>query len=84
MYIEKYKKMITDKLENSNIMILAYCIMNNHCHFLMYSEKIEYLSKYMQRLNTSYSQFYNKITKRVGYVFRNRYYSQDILTQEKL
>lgn len=58
--------------------------MNNHAHFLIHSEKSEYLGKYMQRLNTSYSQYYNKALKRVGYVFRNRYYSQDILNEKQL
>ena len=38
----------------------------------------------MQRVNTSYSQYYNKIHKRVGYVFRDRYYSQDILNEKQL
>ena len=58
--------------------------MNNHAHLLIFREKSEYVGKYMQRLNTSYSQFYNKINNRVGYVFRNRYYSQDILTAQQL
>ena len=83
-YIEKYKELIIKKLDESNVIILAYCIMNNHAHLLIFSEKSEYVGKYMQRLNTSYSQFYNKINNRVGYVFRNRYYSQDILTAQQL
>lgn len=82
--IEKYKQIILSKKEESNITILAYCIMNNHAHFLIFSEKIEYLSKFMQRVNTSYSQYYNKVYKRVGYVFRDRYYSQDILNEKHL
>lgn len=83
-FINKYKQIILSKKEKSNVTILAYCIMNNHAHFLIFSEKIEYLSKFMQRVNTSYSQYYNKIHKRVGYVFRDRYYSQDILNQKHL
>lgn len=83
-YIEKYKEIILKKLFNSNILILAYCIMNNHAHFLIYCEKNENLSKYMQKVNTAYSVFYNKIKNRVGYVFRDRYYSQDILTKKQL
>lgn len=82
--INKYIQIIIDKKEKSNITILAYCIMNNHAHFLIFSEKVEYLSKFMQRVNTTYSQFYNKTHKRVGYVFRDRYYSQDILNQQHL
>ena len=83
-YIKKYKQLIMQKLKQSNLIILAYCIMNNHAHFLMYTEKSEYLGKYMQRLNTSYGYFYNKEKDRVGFVFRNRYYSQEILSQRQL
>lgn len=83
-YIQKYKEIILNKLKKSNVLILAYCIMNNHTHFLMYSEDSNNISKYMQKVNGAYSQFYNKINERVGYVFRDRYYSQDILTQNQL
>lgn len=82
--IESYQKIVKDKLENSSIIILGYCIMNNHAHFLIYSEKEENLSKYMQRLNTSYSRLYNNKNKRVGYVFRDRFRSQDILSKKQL
>lgn len=77
--IKNYLKIILNKLKDSNLTILAYCIMNNHAHFLIYTEKSEYLSKYMQKVNTTYSHFYNKSNNRVGYVFKDRYHSQEIL-----
>lgn len=83
-YIEKYLSIIVDKLPESKVVVLAYCIMSNHAHFLIYSEKSEYLGKFMQRVNTAYSRFYNRKNKRVGYVFRDRYYSQDIMTEKQL
>ena len=83
-YIEKYKEFIIKKLEDTDIKMLAYCIMSNHAHFLIYSEKIENLSKFMQKLNTSYSNFYNKEKNRVGYVFRDRYYSKEIMNEKQL
>ena len=83
-YIEEYRKIIKEKLYKSNVIILAYCIMNNHAHFLIYTEKSQYLGKYMQRVNTTYSNYYNKMEKRVGYVFRDRYMTQDILSKEQL
>lgn len=83
-YIKEFQKIIIKKLEESKVIILAYCIMNNHAHFLIYSEKSEYLSKYMQKVNTSYSQFYNNAKKRVGYVFRDRYRSQEIMSSQQL
>lgn len=83
-FIREYKKIVIYKLKDSNVTILAYCIMNNHAHFLIYAEKIEYLGKYMQRINTSYSNFYNKKQNRIGYVFRDRYKSQSILSERQL
>lgn len=83
-YIEKYKELMFKKSKNLDINILAYCIMNNHVHILINTNKISDLSKYMQKLNTTYSNFYNKINKRVGYVFRDRFLSQEILSEKQL
>lgn len=82
--MKKYQNIIIEKLKKTDIEILAYCIMNNHAHFLIYSEKQENLSKFMQRINTSYSRWYNKENKRVGYVFRDRFYLQEILDERQL
>ena len=83
-HINLYKNIILNKLKDSNITILAYCIMTNHAHFLIYAEKNEDLSKFMQKTNTAYSNYYNKKNKRVGYVFRDRFRSQDILNRKQL
>lgn len=83
-YIRKYKEIICIKQKEYNIKILAFCIMDNHAHFLIYNEKSEELSKFMQKLNTSYSIYYNKVNNRIGYVFRDRYKSKPILSQRQL
>jgi len=82
--MKKYREIIIEKLNNSDITILAYCIMSNHTHFLIYSDKYKNISRFMQRVNTSYSRWYNKENNRVGFVFRNRFYSQDILNENQL
>lgn len=64
--------------------ILAYCIMDNHAHLLIYTDEIKELSKIMSKVNTSYGIFYNVTNNRVGYVFRNRYYTQEILDEKHL
>lgn len=85
LYIRKYLKELKLKSqEYDNIKILAYCMMNNHAHFLIFTKEIESLSKFMQRINSSYSNFYNKINNRAGFVFRDRYYTQEILDQRQL
>lgn len=82
--MRKYKEFILKKIDRESIEIISYCIMNNHAHFLIYCENIKHLTKFMQRLNTSYSRFYNTVNKRVGYVFRDRFLSQNILSEKQL
>ena len=83
-YICQYLKLIKEKT-NDNIEIIAFCIMNNHAHLLIKTEKVEELGKYMQRVNSSYAKYYNYMKKeRVGYVFRDRYKSEPILDKRQL
>ena len=58
--------------------------MNNHAHILIKTDQIAYLSKYMQKLNTRYARYYNKKYNRVGYVFRDRFKSQVIYSEDQL
>lgn len=82
--IKYYIKVMYLLVKEQNIEIVAYCIMNNHAHILIKASNIEELSKYMQRLNTRYGQYYNKKYNRVGYVFRNRYKAEGIYSEEHL
>ena len=73
------------KFQNEyNIKIIAYCIMNNHAHILVQINDIEKLSKYMQRINSKYGNYYNKKYDRVGFVFRNRYRAEGIYDENQL
>lgn len=72
------RKLILENQEKFNINIMSYCIMNNHLHLLIKFEKPEDLSGYMHKINTSYAIYYNKRHKRVGYVYKDRFYSQII------
>lgn len=71
--IKFYIKNMNELKEKYNVEIIAYCVMNNHIHFLIKSKTIKNLSNYMHSLNTRYGCYYNKKYKRVGYVFRDRY-----------
>lgn len=85
MYKNEYIKLLKKTMEKyKDFYLLAYCIMDNHAHLLIYVENINDLSKMMGKVNTAYGIFYNKIEDRVGYVFRNRYYSQEIMNEEHL
>ena len=64
--------------------IIAYCIMDNHVHMILNTEKKEEMSRFMKQINTTYAQFYNKVKDRVGYVFRDRYLSKPIFSELQL
>lgn len=83
-YIQKYLELISKNKENYNIQILAYCIMNNHAHLLIYSEDYKELSKFMHKVNCIYAHYYNNNENRVGVLFRNRYVSEPIYKEEYL
>lgn len=82
--IKYYVKIMYKIKEEHNINIIAYCIMNNHTHMLIETKSIEQLSKYMQRINTTYGKYYNKKYSRVGYVFRDRYKAEGIYSEKHL
>lgn len=82
--IEKYLQIIDNNLNEGEIEIISYCIMNNHAHFLIYTKSIEELSKFMLKTNTSFARYYNKKISRVGYVFRDRYISEPIMNERYL
>jgi len=52
---------------------LAYCLMDNHFHLLVRTPHAN-LPRGMQRLNSSYAQWFNRRRGRRGPVFEDRYY----------
>lgn len=80
----KYLYILNKYKDKSNVEILSYCIMDNHAHLLLYSEKISDMSKFMHFVNSAYSSYYNKVNNRVGYVFRDRYKSEPICNENYL
>jgi len=82
--IKNYIKNMYKLKDEHKIEIIAYCIMNNHAHILIKTEMLNELSKYMQRINTKYAIYYNKKYNKVGYVFRDRYKSEGIYSEEHL
>ena len=81
---ELYLNLIKKYLEDTDIEILAYCVMDNHAHIMLYLEKLDELGPFMQKVNTSFAVKYNKIKNRVGFVFRNRFYLQPINSERQI
>ena len=81
---KKYLDSILEKCKDQNVIVLAYCIMDNHAHMLLYTKQIKNLTKFMSSINTKYAIYYNKTNGRCGFVFRDRYRCENILTQNHL
>lgn len=55
------------------IELLAYCLMGNHFHLLLWQDDESDMSQFMRSLMTSYSRYYNLKYKRSGALFESRY-----------
>ena len=62
-YMEKYK-----------MHILAYCLMTNHVHILIYDNDQD-ISKFMQGLSLSYTIYFNHKYGRTGHLYGDRFTS---------
>ena len=64
--------------------IVAYCLNPNHYHFILKQLKEGGVSKFMQKLSTSYTMYFNKKYDRSGALFQGRFKSIHIDTNEYL
>ena len=70
--------------EETLVGIGSYCLMPNHFHILI-TEKIDGgITKFMQKLTTAYSMYYNKKYNRTGGLFEGRFKSQHLNNDEYL
>jgi len=69
-------KAYLDRLEKyrakCHVRIYAYCLMPNHVHLLVETGSIP-LAKFMQGVQQSYTQHFNRSYRKVGHLFQGRY-----------
>jgi putative transposase len=64
--------------------LLAYCLMSNHFHMLLYQIDEGAMSALMRGVMTSYSRYFNSTHKRSGPLFESRYKAAWIANQAYL
>jgi putative transposase len=69
----KYLSLMDGYLEQHGIIVYAYCLMPNHVHVLAEQTADQPLSRYMQRLQSAYTGYFNRKHKKVGHLFQGRY-----------
>ena len=58
---------------SKRIHLLAYCLMGNHFHLLIWQEDKTAMPNFMRSVMTSYSRYFNLKYKRSGALFESRY-----------
>lgn len=64
--------------------LLAYCLMPNHFHLLFYQINETAITRLIQRVNTTYTMYFNKKYQRVGHLFQDCYKASLILHESYL
>jgi REP element-mobilizing transposase RayT len=80
----RYLKRLEKFLTKHDITLLAYCLMPNHLHLLLQQNANETVDKFVHRLHTAYSMYFNKKYERVGSVFQGRFKAKLIDSEEYL
>jgi len=60
------------------VSIVAYALLPNHFHLLLKQEADDGITKFMQKLGTSYTMFFNKQEKRSGALFQGKFKSNHL------
>jgi len=71
---EAFVSRMGDLVEDTRTKIYAWALMSNHAHVLLRSGP-KGVARFMRRLLTSYSIYYNRHHERHGHLFQNRYKS---------
>lgn len=66
---------------DKDVKLLAYCLMPNHFHLLIFQKSVNGMSKLLRSLLTAYSMYFNRKYNRVGHLFQGIY--KAILIQEE-
>jgi len=71
---QKFLENIDDSCGKYNVEIHSYALMPNHFHFFLKTNEAN-ISRFMQQLLTSYTNWFNRKNERVGHLFQSRYKS---------
>ncbi|MFH1359498.1 MAG: transposase [Candidatus Omnitrophota bacterium] len=76
---EAFLKVIRETCQTYKVNVVAYCLMRNHYHLIVYTPNAN-LPGFMRQLGGVYTQFFNRKYKQDGPLFKGRY--KAIVVQE--
>lgn len=81
---QRYLKRLQEYLVKHAVTVLAYCLMPNHLHLLLRQDDDDPIDRFIHRLHTAYTMYFNKKYEKVGAVFQGRFKAKIIDTDEYL
>jgi len=72
------KNIFKEKREKALVSILGYCLMPNHFHLILYEHTEGGISKFMGKLLTAYSMYFNTKYERSGPLFTHPFRSEHL------
>src|SRR3989344_4641126 len=70
--------------ENRLTSIIAYCLMPNHLHLLVKETNKSGISKFIQKMSTAYTMYFNKKNERTGVLFQGKYKARTVTNNNYL
>ncbi|MBI2326710.1 transposase [Candidatus Curtissbacteria bacterium] len=81
---EDQKPIFLSNLTEIAVIIVAFCLMGNHFHFLVKQVKESGVSKFMANFMNSYTKYFNTKYQRVGPLFQGAFKAVHIESDEQL
>ena len=83
-HYQEFLGIVEESLDFLPLRILAYCLMPNHWHLVLYPRADGDLSKFLQRITLTHTQRYHAQTRPVGYgqLYQGRYKSLPVQRDE--
>ncbi len=75
---------IGHSMSNALVEFMAYCLNDNHFHFILRQVYDQGIQKFMQKLGNAYTKYFNYKYKRSGVLFQGPFKSVHIESNEKL
>jgi putative transposase len=72
---ETYLHLVGEQRLETGVRVLAWCLMNNHVHWVAIPEREDSLSVLFRRVHGRYAQYLNTRRGRTGHLWQNRFFS---------
>ncbi|HJY07891.1 MAG TPA: transposase [Bryobacteraceae bacterium] len=74
----KYLTRFAQLAEEENVLVHAYCLMDNHVHLILTPSDPNGLARLFRRMHTWWAMKLNRWLERCGHVFQNRFHSSPL------